>query len=235
MDDLARDLKAAFVAALRPHLEARLAECGWTIPDTEVAAAEALLEEALDELLALPFREQRRGPLEVFQEAMAGPTIALERMGATPIDRDPAARSALPGDLFGLAPASSAELGDEAWRAHLAWGVAKAAAATGPAVGVVSANLLDLDRIERALPGRRVLRVGPDADLGGLAAVFVDLEHADADAMIAAGAVARVRVVAYGPHVDDLALVRARSLGASTVLPRSRFFRDPASQVPAVV
>jgi hypothetical protein len=37
--------------------------------------------------------------------------------------------------------------------------------------------------------------------------------------------------VAFGPHVDDAALDRARSQGADLVIARSRFFRDPLAAV----
>jgi DNA-binding NarL/FixJ family response regulator len=40
-----------------------------------------------------------------------------------------------------------------------------------------------------------------------------------------------VRIVCYGPHVDDEAASAAVSAGADVVLARSRFFRDPAAAV----
>jgi hypothetical protein len=40
-----------------------------------------------------------------------------------------------------------------------------------------------------------------------------------------------LRIVAFGPHVDEAAANRAQEDGADVVLPRSRFFRDPASAV----
>lgn len=36
-------------------------------------------------------------------------------------------------------------------------------------------------------------------------------------------------IVAFGPHVDEAALTAARASGADRVLPRSRFFADPAA------
>ncbi len=39
------------------------------------------------------------------------------------------------------------------------------------------------------------------------------------------------RIVCFGPHVDDAAADAARAAGADVVLPRSRFFRDPAAAV----
>ena len=39
------------------------------------------------------------------------------------------------------------------------------------------------------------------------------------------------RIVCFGPHVDDDAADAARAAGADVVLPRSRFFRDPAAAI----
>lgn len=129
MIDVAVRLRSALVNSYRPWVEGRLAELeGGTLPGVgeAVAEGERWLAASLEELLALPFAEQRRGPLEVFQEAMAIPTAALVEAGVDPVTRDAAAREALPGDLYDLAPASSSVLGEETWQAHLAWGAAKA-------------------------------------------------------------------------------------------------------------
>ncbi len=40
-----------------------------------------------------------------------------------------------------------------------------------------------------------------------------------------------VRIVCFGPHVDDEAAAAATAAGADVVMPRSRFFRDPAAAV----
>ena len=40
-----------------------------------------------------------------------------------------------------------------------------------------------------------------------------------------------VQIVCYGPHVDDEAAESARAAGADVVLPRCRFFRDPAAAI----
>jgi hypothetical protein len=42
-----------------------------------------------------------------------------------------------------------------------------------------------------------------------------------------------VRIVCYGPHVDDESAAAARAAGANVVMPRSRFFRDPAAAIVA--
>jgi hypothetical protein len=64
---------------------------------------------------------------------------------------------------------------------------------------------------------------------------FIDLEHHDADDAIRLLAGAGVRVVGFGPHVDDLAMMRARALGAADALARSRFFRVVSELLPEPV
>ena len=128
---MAEGVADAFVAAYRPHVERRLAERGLEVDDTMDAAIDAgvtWLRDALHELLALPFERQPRGPLEVFQEAMAHPTSVLVDAGVEAPARDAVAVNALPGDVHNLAPASSRDLGEAVWHAHLRWGAAKAAA-----------------------------------------------------------------------------------------------------------
>jgi DNA-binding NarL/FixJ family response regulator len=96
----------------------------------------------------------------------------------------------------------------------------------GRVLALVS-DLMDRSRITGALP--EVEFVNDAAGAEGAALVVIDLARH-------AGAVAEVRqlcptarIVAYGSHVDEAALEAARTAGADTVLPRSRFFRDPAA------
>ncbi len=234
MDDVARKLREELVGAYRPFVEGRLRARRWPEVPEAIAAGEEWLVAALDELLDTEFSRQPRGPLEVFQEAMSAPTAALEGLGIEPVERDAVAAAALPGDHFDLAPASSADLGDEVWQAHVAWGIAKAAAGR-PLVAVHSGNLIDLDRIESSVADRgyRAERFRPEAH-HQIAVAFVDLEMPDADEQIRLLVTRSARVVAFGPHVDDLAMTRARSLGADDAVARSVFFRDPASYLPTL-
>ena len=245
--DPARLLCDAFRDAYRPYVRDRLAELAVAEPpglDAVLDTGLRWLGAELQALLGLAFAEQRRSPLEVFQEAMRFPTAALQKATVAPVARDPAQEAALPGDSYDLAPASSQALGEEAWGAHLAWGAAKARALAGevasptvPPVVVVSDNLMDRATIEPAIRGAgldavflrsidRLDDTGPDPVV-----TFVDLEHPEADGAIRRLA-ARSRVIAYGPHVDDFAMVRAQSLGADEALPRSRFFRKLPELLP---
>jgi hypothetical protein len=128
---VAAELRDAFVDAYPTYVRARALAVG----AAEIEGLEAAIDEGgrwlgstLGELLDIPFASQMRGPLEVFQEAMRFPTSALVAAGVERPDRDPVASASLPGDIYDLAPASSAVLGDEVWAAHMAWGAAKARA-----------------------------------------------------------------------------------------------------------
>ncbi len=96
-----------------------------------IAAGKAWLQTELELELATPYLKQRRGPLEIFQAAMSFPTAALSAAAVAEPTRDRVAVQALPGDRYDLAPASSQDIGEAVWSAHLAWGVTKAAAVMG--------------------------------------------------------------------------------------------------------
>jgi hypothetical protein len=128
------ELRTAMVEAYEPYVRRRLADRGHP-PDggmpEAVESGRSWLDRELKALLSVPFAEQRRGPLEVFQEALRFPSEVLARAGIAEAHRDDAAVRALPGDRYDLAPASSAQIGEEVWRLHLAWGAEKARAITG--------------------------------------------------------------------------------------------------------
>jgi hypothetical protein len=130
VDEVSKELRDALVEAYRPYVEDRLREAGVEMaPHLDaLREAEDSMAEALDELLGQPYERQRRGPLELFQEAMVMPTAVLQEAGIEPRPRDEVAEAALPGDLYDLAPASSRTLGESVWMAHLRWGASKAAA-----------------------------------------------------------------------------------------------------------
>jgi hypothetical protein len=233
MDETARHLALSMIAAYSPYVAGRLTELSIepaSSLDEAVAEGEAWLRANLEELLARPFDRQRRGPLEVFQEAMRFPTDVLVAIGVPAVPRDPGSKAALPGDVYDLAPASSRQLGDEVWVAHLAWGATKARSFQGsPQVGLLSVNLMDRSRVE-PLVERSGARLSvwagfegvPDGAKPDLA--LVDLTAPGALVAIEALVRTGVRVIAFGPHVDREAPRRARKVGAEQVLARSVFF-----------
>lgn len=225
MDPRSQHLRQALVDAYRPYLASVAA--AHNIADA-VAEGERWLAMALDELLGTHLASQSRGPLEVFQEALRCPTEALVAAGVEPPPRSEAERAALPGDIYGLAPASSQVLGEDVWRAHIEWGAAKAAVLT--TVCWFGRDLADRAKIEHAIieAGRRLVIAPGSVDECGR--VVVDLDFPGADTAVEQATGAGVPTVAYGPHVDRERLDRASASGAMA-LPRSRFFADIALYV----
>ncbi len=246
MDEGARALHLAFVGAFPAYLKAILVERGLPeLDDETVSTARDWLDTQLAALLALPLPEQARSPLELFQEALAGPNARLTEMKVRPPLRDPVAVSALPGDTYGLAPASSSALGEAVFEAHLAWGVTKAAA-VAPLVSddqglvvLVSRDLVDRSRFEDAANGAG-LRIEVWASSSKIrafrpTAAFVDLTHPAADKALATLAEEGTRVIAFGPHVDDESFSRAADLGATTTISRSALFKSLGQHMPRAV
>lgn len=240
----------AFVAAYRPYVHAVLGEPADRVSDA-IADGETWLAAAMADWSSLPAGEQRSSPLEMFREALAFPTAAALEAGTQPVGRDGVAAAALPGDHLDVAPMTSRDLGEEAWKAHVAWGIARAEAVAGvvprtssPAgatAALVGNELMDRTRIQSAAADAgHVLHVwrNPGAVESGLArgapaVVFLDLTHPLSSEILRTLAAAGVRVVAFGPHVDDHSLAAARAAGAAEVLPRSKFFRRLPALFPA--
>jgi len=88
------------------------------------------------------------------------------------------------------------------------------------------ADLMDRSRISGAIPEVTFVRHAAacaDADI-----VIVDLAKSGGEVGALRAAAPTARLVCFGPHVDE-----ARAAGADVVLPRSRFFHDPAAAIAA--
>ena len=221
------DLVDRLVDAYRPYVLQRCTERRWAHSARLLAAlteGEAWLQASLTSLLELPFGAQRRGPLEVFQEAMRFPTEALAADGIPEPARDEAVARVLPGDVYDLAPASTRLIGDDVWAAHMEWGAKKAAAITRPTVLVAARSLIDWSRIEEAASSASMSAARWRGSAGGAALLCVDLELDDALTIVQEGVNEGVSVVAYGPHRSVEVLDAARAAGATHVLARSAFF-----------
>lgn len=88
--------------------------------------AVATVEGPLRDLLSAPIDAQRSTPLTVVRTAVAFPTSVLARAGVAAVDRDPFDARAFPDDVYGIAPATWADLGDEVAEAGMRWSVNKA-------------------------------------------------------------------------------------------------------------
>ena len=92
-------------------------------------------------------------------------------------------------------------------------------------VAATTTDLMDRSRIGSSIPGVRFTVDGP-ADV-----VIIDLARGADQVAELRAAMPDARIVCYGPHVDEATAEAARAAGADTVLPRSRFFRDPAAAI----
>jgi len=77
-------------------------------------------------LLALDVDEQHQSPLAVVRRAAATVGGALDGLGVPPAKRDDHQRHLFPDDDHNLVPATFADLSEEAGRAGIEWGAAKA-------------------------------------------------------------------------------------------------------------
>ena len=128
---LGAEIVALVSAALPTYLRSRVSEAvESTSADVEaaIAAATERVAAELQELFALPLREQRRTPLELVRSAAREPTAVLAELGVARSVRDPFHIRAWPDDTFGLVPDGVVDLGDpDLGPCLLAWGVVKAA------------------------------------------------------------------------------------------------------------
>jgi hypothetical protein len=91
-------------------------------------------------------------------------------------------------------------------------------------VVVFGGDLMDQSKIRAATPDVVFARDAAEAE--GADVVVVDLARHTAMVSAVRRVHPAVRIVAYGPHVDEVAATAATEAGADVVLPRSRFFRD---------
>ena len=105
-----------------------------------------------------------------------------------------------------------------------------------PVFGVFSSNLMDRSKFETTLPNWEVVNWRDVADIADPPPVcFVDLQASRADEAIVLLAEAGASVIAFGPHVDDFSMVRARTLGAKEAVPRSTVFRRLREFLPEIM
>jgi DNA-binding NarL/FixJ family response regulator len=91
----------------------------------------------------------------------------------------------------------------------------------------ITTDLMDRSRISGTLDGIEFARDAlacTDADV-----VVIDLARDAAQVAAVRAAAPDARIVAFGPHVDTEVLAQADRDGADVVLPRSKFFQDPAA------
>ena len=91
----------------------------------------------------------------------------------------------------------------------------------------ITSDLMDRSRISGAVDGVEFARDA--AASAGADVVLIDLARDAALVAAVRAAAPAARIVAFGPHVDTELLEQATRDGADAVLPRSKFFQDPAA------
>ena len=94
-----------------------------------------------------------------------------------------------------------------------------------PSVVALTADLMDRSKLEHAIP-EISFEADVDADV-----VILDLVSGLQVVTQQRAFAKHARIVCYGPHVDEAGMAAALEAGADVVLPRSRFFRDPAAAI----
>jgi len=90
------------------------------------ARAQAEVGAQLRTLLSLDVDEQRVNPLDLVRRAVSYPAAVLRAAGVPEVVRDEFAERAFPDDVYGLAPASFADIDQSLYEPGLEWGAAKA-------------------------------------------------------------------------------------------------------------
>ena len=128
------ELTDAVEAAIGPWVAAAVRSRLGRPPDPAIidaadAAADAARRQvtgALRALTALDIDDQWTNPLAIIRSATAHPTAVLRSAGVAPVDRDVHDARINPDDVYALAPAAFADLGERVHDAGLRWGAAKA-------------------------------------------------------------------------------------------------------------
>lgn len=122
---------------------ARILDAWGRVPEDARAGVDAGLRHAVESATARVAAElrrlvdtepaaQRATPLEVVRSAVREPTVVLGEVGIPAVVRDEFEERSFPGDVYGLAPRTFADLDDALGPEQLVWGLAKAALLRSP-------------------------------------------------------------------------------------------------------
>lgn len=130
---LAAGVEAAIEGWTVRCVESRLRAWSGSADEAVLAAARAAGVDARREvgarvadLLRADIDDQRVPPLSMLRSAVAYPARVLAEAGVPPIERDEFDERAFPDDVYGLSPATFADVDPSLHEPGLAWGAAKA-------------------------------------------------------------------------------------------------------------
>lgn len=118
VDRAVRAVLAAQGLAVDADTTARLDQAAATARDTGAARVR--------ELLATDIDQQPTTPLTLLRALVRYPTEVLRAAGARPVARDEVDQRLFPDDVYGLTPASFADVDPSLHEPGMAWGAAKA-------------------------------------------------------------------------------------------------------------
>lgn len=111
-------LLSAWEGKVDPELRARAEAAG--------SEAREIVGGRIRQLLAADIDDQATTPLALLRGAVAFPTTVLRDHGVPPVVRDEFTERSFPDDIYGLSPASFADVDPALTDLGLAWGAAKA-------------------------------------------------------------------------------------------------------------
>jgi hypothetical protein len=118
VDRVVRRVLAAQGLAVDPGTQARLDEAAVAARDAGAPRVRALLATDID--------RQRTTPLTLLRGLVPYPTEVLRSAGARPVARDELDQRMFPDDVYGLTPASFADVDPALHEPGITWGAAKA-------------------------------------------------------------------------------------------------------------
>lgn len=120
-------LAAAIDEALPAWIATWWTRLGMAAPsDSVVDDVRTAILGPLRALVAADLDDQRSTPLSIIRDAIPILSDALHNAGVAPVVRDEILERLEPDDVYGLSPASFADLGPDVADAGLVWGAAKA-------------------------------------------------------------------------------------------------------------
>lgn len=122
--DVADSVLVDWVRRSVARFDAELSDAAVTSDAGE--AARLAVMGPLRALLALDIDAQRGTPLTILRDAVRFPTQVLLDAGVAPVARDPYDMQAFPDDIYGLKPATWADIHEDLADPGLRWSVAKA-------------------------------------------------------------------------------------------------------------
>lgn len=132
-EDLANRIEATLAPWTISNIERLSSAAGISLTDEQRSAVEAAAQQCqlevgarVRDLLAADIDDQRTTPLVLLRDGAAFATALLAELGVPEVVRDEFERRSFPNDIYGLSPASLADVDQSLAEPGMIWGAAKA-------------------------------------------------------------------------------------------------------------